>query len=939
MGPDRADRVILGRDDELDEMGRFLQSVPAGPSALLLEGAAGIGKTTLWLEGAASARRAGYRVLSARAAESEARLSYSALGDLFAGVLDEALPSLPTPQRRALETALLRDEGEGAPPDQRAVSLASSGVVRALAASEPLVVAIDDVQWLDTSSARVLSFALRRLSDERVGVIASLRLGSGSKGDPIGIDRALQHVVRLGLGSMPEDQLGRLLRERTGADLARPVLVRLHRVSNGNPLFALEIARAMVRQGVRPEPGRPLPVPEDLQQLLSARLAALPTSARLPLLAIAATSQPTEELALAAVGANEGSRGGLAKAEAAGVIERSDGRVRFSHPLLGSTVYLNALPRERRDMHLRLAELSDEPEERARHLALGSDGPDDDVARALDEAARHSRARGAPDAAADLAELARQLTPLENVIELRRRSLEAAEFHFDAGDAARSLAILRDTIASSPPGPDRAEVLYRLSSMSWMNLVRGVREPAEQALREVGDDPELRSRIHDTLAWVAFYLGDLAEAREQARRSVAFASDVTDAATRADALATLDFVEFLLGRQAEHLMSEALELQDRTMLQGSWTEASVYTTPRSILGLELMWAGRLDEARVVFEQELAEYEHHAMYTVRQEVLCMLSEVESRAGRWQTATAYAAEAAEVVLESGQSASQSHVVLFSQSLAAAHQGDVDVARRKGEEGVRLGLANDDPFYGNGNRAVLGFLELSLSNFEGAHEHLEPVVRYLERMDSAEPGIIPCIPDEVEALVALGRLDEAGPLVDRLEKQGEALDRPWALAVASRGRGLLVAARGDLDGARLALERALEAHERVAQPFELARTLLVLGQVQRRSKQKRPARTSLGQARDIFSELGAQLWVKRVDAELSRIGGRPPTPLGLTATEKQVARLVAEGRTNREVADELFLSPSTVQTNLKRIYRKLGVRSRTELAAGIDRATTQP
>ena len=938
MGPDRADHVILGREDELHELGRFLQSIPAGPSALLLEGAAGIGKTTLWLEGAASARQAGYRVLSARAAESEARLSYSALGDLFAGALDETLPSLPGPQRRALETALLRDEVGGAPPDQRAVSLASSGVLRALAASEPLVVAIDDVQWLDTSSARVLSFALRRLSDERVGVIASLRLGSGSKGDPIGIDRALQHVVRLGLGSMPEDQLGRLLRERTGADLPRPVLVRLHRVSNGNPLFALEIARAMVRQGVRPEPGRPLPVPEDLQQLLSARLAALPTSARLPLLAVAAASPPTEELALAAVGPSESSRGGLAKAEAAGVVERSDGRVRFSHPLLGSTVYTNAPPRERRDMHLRLAELIDEPEERARHLALGSDGPDANVARALDEAARHSRARGAPDAAADLGELARQLTPPEDAIELRRRSLEAAEFHFDAGDAARALAILRDTIASSPPGPDRAEMLYRLSSMSWMNLVRGVREPAEQALREVGDDPELRSGIHVSLAWVAFYLGDLGEAREQARRLVAFAEHVTDPATRADALATLDFVEFLLGRQAEHLMSQALELQDR-MLQGSWTEAAVYTTPRSILGLELMWAGRLDEARALFEQELAEYERHAMYTVRQEVLCYLAELECRAGRWDLATGYAAEAMETVVESGQTATQSHVALFNQALAAAHLGQVDDALRMATEGVRLALANDDLFNANWNRAVLGFLELSLSNFERAHEHLEPVVRYLERMDSAEPGIIPCIPDEVEALVALGRVDEADPLVDRLLEQGEALDRPWALAVASRCRGLLAAARGDPKGALLALERGVEAHHRVAQPFELARTLLVLGQVQRRSKQKRPARTSLGQARDIFSELGAPLWVERVEAELSRIGGRPPTPLGLTATEQQVARLVAEGRTNREVADELFLSPSTVQANLKRIYRKLGVRSRTELAAGIDRTTTQP
>jgi DNA-binding CsgD family transcriptional regulator len=929
--------VILGRDDELDQVGLFLGSIPTGPSALVLEGAAGIGKTTLWLEGVAAARQNGYLVLTARAAESEARLSYSALGDLFAEVVDEALPSLPTPQRHALEMALLRTEAHGAPPDQRAVSLASVGVVRTLAAAGPLVVAIDDVQWLDVSSARVLSFVLRRLSDERVGVLVSLRLGSGSKGDPLGIDRALAHVAKLSVGPMPEDPLGRLLRERTGADLPRPVLVRLHRVSNGNPLFALEIARAVVQQGVRPKSGEPLPVPEDLQQLLSARLAALPTSARGPLLAIAATSQPTVDLVLLAAGPDEGSRSGLARAEAAGVVERADGRVRFSHPLLGSTVYVNASPRERRDMHLRLAELIGDPEERARHLALCSDEPDADVARALDEAARHSRARGAPDAAADLTELARQLTPPEDVDALRRRSLKAAEYHFDAGDAARALAVLRDSIASSPPGPDRAEMLYRISSMSWMNLVRGVREPAQRALEEVGEDRQLRSGLHGTLAWVAFYLGDLDEALGHARESVEYATHVADPATRAEALATLGFVEFLLGRQVEPLMSEALELQDVVMSQGSWTEVSVYTTPRSILGLELMWSGRLDEARAVFEQELAEYEEHAMYTVRQEVLCYLAELECRAGRWSLATDYAAEAMETVVESGQTATQSHVALFNQALAAAHLGHVDDARRLATDGVRLALSNDDLFNANWNRAVLGFLELSLLNFELAHAYLEPVVRYLARMGSAEPAIIPCIPDEVEALVALGRVDEAAPLVGRLEEQAMALDRPWALATAARCRGLLAAARGDLEGAHQALEHALHHHERAQQPFELARSLLVLGQIHRRAKKKRLARENLERARGIFVELGAALWIDRAEAELSRIGGRPSSPLELTATELDVAGLVAEGHTNREVADALFMSPGTVQANLKRIFRKLGVRSRTELAARLDQAPT--
>jgi DNA-binding CsgD family transcriptional regulator len=932
--------VILGRDGELEDLRLFLGSIPEGPSALVLEGAAGIGKTTLWLEGVVAARHQGYRVMLAKAAESEAKLSYSALSDLFGSVLVETLPSLPAAQRNALETALIQAPVGRAAADQLAVSLASAGVLKSLSSGGPLLVAIDDVQWLDAPSARVLAFAIRRLTDERVGLLVSLRLGSGSKGDPLKVDRAMSEVARIHVGPMDEDALGRLLRERIGGelDLPRPVLVRLHRVSDGNPLFALEIAGAMVRRGIRPEPGEPLPVPEDLQQLLSARLAALPTSALQPLLAIAASSHPTVELVLSAAGSHGDSQAGLARAEATGVVERADGRVRFTHPLLASTVYMNASRRERRDMHVRLAELAGDPEERARHLALAAEGPDAEIARALEDAARHARTRAAPDAAADLAELARRLTPPDDVEALRTRSLEAAEYHFDAGDAPRALGVLRDAIGIAPPGRERAQMLFRLSSISWMNLIRGVREPAEQASLEAGDDLELRTGLHAILAWVAFYLGDLTEAQSHALASVENSKRLTGPAMPANALSTLGFVEFLLGRPSEPLMTKAVALQDELMREGSWTEAAAYTTPRSILGLALMWSGSLDEAREVFEHELAEYEKHAMYTVRQEVLCYLAELECRAGRWGLAVDYAAEAMETVAESGQTATQSHVVLFNQALAAAYLGRVDQARTWATEGVRIALENDDAFFGAWNRAVLGFIELSLSNFEQAHGHLGPAVRFLELMGSAEPAIIPCVPDEVEALVALGRADEATPLVDRLEEQGRALDRPWALAAGARCRGLIAAGRGDLEAALAALQRSLEVHERVAQPFDRARSLLVLGRIQRRAKQKRPARTSLNEARDVFSELGASVWERVAESELTRVGGRPPTPLELTATEQEVACLVAQGQTNREVADALFMSPSTVQANLKRIYAKLGVRSRTELAARIDSAVTR-
>jgi DNA-binding CsgD family transcriptional regulator len=241
------------------------------------------------------------------------------------------------------------------------------------------------------------------------------------------------------------------------------------------------------------------------------------------------------------------------------------------------------------------------------------------------------------------------------------------------------------------------------------------------------------------------------------------------------------------------------------------------------------------------------------------------------------------------------------------------------------------------------VLGFLELSLSNHEQAHAQLQPVVEYLDRMGSAEPGIIPCIPDDIEALVMLGRLDEAEALVVALAEKGRLLDRPWALATSGRCQGLLSGARGDVANARLALEQALVEHRRVPQPFELARTLLVRGATERRAKQKRAARSFLEQALGIFDELGAPLWSAKATAELARVGPGATGPSQLTPTEQRIALLVGEGRTNREVADALFVSVKTVEANLTRIFHKLDIRSRAELirtiAATPNAAGAQP
>jgi len=229
----------------------------------------------------------------------------------------------------------------------------------------------------------------------------------------------------------------------------------------------------------------------------------------------------------------------------------------------------------------------------------------------------------------------------------------------------------------------------------------------------------------------------------------------------------------------------------------------------------------------------------------------------------------------------------------------------------------------------RAALGFLELSLGDFAAAHGWLAPAVQMTEEMNLREPGVFPFVPDEVEALVALGELESAERLTDRLDEQGRTLDRPLALATAARCRGLVAAARGDLEGAEVHLQRSLHEHARTQQPLEVGRTLLVAGAVRRRMRQKKGARDLLQRALTTFDDLGAPLWADRARRELLRIGGRAPTATGLTPTESQIAHLVAGGRTNREVAEELFVSVHTVEANLTRIYRKLGVRSRTELA----------
>ena len=918
-------KEILGRGAQLDAIDRFVDGLADGPSALLIAGRPGIGKTTLWLRGVDTAASAGHRVLASRSVEAEAKMSFTTLGDLLGDAIDEAATALPEPQRRAFDAALLRAGSGDMRPDRRAVSLATSSVLRSLAGAGPVVLAIDDVQWIDAASARVLSFAVRRLRDEAVGVLAALRVEPGAE-DPLDLQRTFVQpaCVTLQMGPLDVIPLSQLLRDRLGAEFPHTTVTRIHAVCEGNPFFALEIGRALLRRDGPPDPAEPVPIPDDLRSLLRSRLRARPVGSRDVLLVIAAAVRPTVDLVRSAVARRARAVAALAEASEAGVIEIEHEVVRFTHPLLASTVYLDAPADERRAAHRRLAQVVADDEESVRHLAMAASVPDEGVATALVGAASRALSRGAPDSAADLQELAVRLTPNSDDEGIRSRSVLAAEYRYAAGDVRTAHDRLEWLIAATPKGPERAEIRYELSRMLWNDVGR-IRGLLERASEEAGDKAPaaLKVSIEEDIGWVNQMGGDLLEGSRLGRKALADAEAIGDPSLVASVLTFLGYVEFLMGRPTRAELERASSLEE---ISGSQPVRHVIA--RRVLGATLMWAGAVDEARVELERDHRETVRLGGLSYLWEGLVFLAELELRAGKWDVAARYATEGLESTVETGLEQAR-EVHLWSTALVAAHRGDTETARVNATEGLQIADRHGDVFHVVTNRSVMGFLELSLGNPRGAHGWMGPLTELTERWGLGEPGVFPFMPDEIEALIALGDLDAAETLLERLEMQGRALDRALALATGARCRGLLAAATGDTAGALVAMEEALMHHQRLPQPFDFARTLLAQGQIQRRFKKKAAARESLERALGIFEDLGAPLWLARAVEELARIGGRPGSTTELTESERRVAKLVGEGKTNAEVAALLFISVHTVRSNLRRIYGKLEIRSRSELA----------
>jgi DNA-binding NarL/FixJ family response regulator len=915
--------MLFGRDAERARLVELLDSVESGPVALILEGPAGIGKTTLWRESVESARQRGYQVLETAPSEPEALLAFAGLGDLFERIPDELLDALPDVQAHALRAALVLGELPEEPRDVQALPRAILRVLRQLSAAGPVLIAIDDEQWLDPASARVLAFALCRLHEERIVLMLARRPErEGTLSAELG-QRFGDRLSRMALEPLPMRAIKMLFEARLDWTVSTPVLRRIHQVTAGNPLWALAIAVEMQARHSGVDRAGDLAIPRTLSDALELRLKRVDPCANAAMLAIAALSQPTLGTLQAAI--PEFALSDLASAEQAGVIEIAGGRVRFTHPLLASTHYQNTLVSRRRELHRLLATVIDDEEERAHHLALGAEAPDRGLADSLEQAAGVAARRGATESAAQLLEDAARLTPIDQTQAQRARVIAAAEHRFKSGEVSRARHMLTQVMADLAGGPLKARARLQLADMS-ADEPRVAMELLEAALADVDEDHRLRVQIECDLTAAASGVGRPASARDYAQSALRTAERVRDPELVARALGQLLITFITTG---EPLREDVLmRLRTVEELAGMTT----YYQPATAIALTRYFAGDFEEARPGLERAAQRALSRDEEWDRLGLELTLAEIELELGNLPLAEQHRHAAHEALGEF----SEALVLLFRLDARFALGCDELVeARMKVEQGLALAERTGDLWQAAYLIPLLAAVELREGHSEIAHARLKEQREWLGSIGYGRAGYARANvwSLDLEALIALGRPEEAEEVLAELRSRAEACNSDNLQAIAARAEGMLLAAGGELSAAIDAMDRAIAAHLRCRRPFEHGRTLLEKGSIQRRAKRKADAKQTLEQALAILEPLGAQSLVTRARDELSRIGlRRAKATEGLTPAQARVAELVVAGSTNAEIARELHMSLRTVESHLSRVYREHGVTSRTQLVAAL-------
>jgi DNA-binding CsgD family transcriptional regulator len=905
--------MIVSRAAELGRLDELLDDLRAGNgSALLVRGDPGIGKTTL-LDALADRCDDGVTVLRARGVESEAELAFSALSDLLAPISDR-LEALPAPQSAALAAAVAL--GPPTPGDRLAVCVATLGLLRAAAATRPVVAVVDDVQWLDASSRECVLYAARRAGGP-IMIALAVR-------DPWhALERA--GLPELQLEPVDDDASLELLR-RTAPDLAPSVAVTIADAAAGNPLALVELPGALTgdqRAGIAALE-LPLAPGTRLHDALARRLDELDPLARRALVVAAAhVGDDLATIAAACAGAQT-DVGWLAPAEERDLVHIGGGRVEFAHPLIRGAVYQEATAGERRRAHRALAGVLD-GEQRAWQLAAAAIGPDEDVAAELEQVAAGAAARRAFAPASTALERAARLSPEPEAV--ARRLLAAGQAAGAAGAPDRAIALLEDAATAAVDEALRAQAQhFRGLMLLWSGKVeQGTNLLVSEAERAAQHDPVLAGQMlagaaNGSSASTAYH-----RAEALAERAAALLGDGGDPTARAHVLATQGWILVLRGktRRARDLLTEAEGLAERLDPLGpQW--AGLHLIMRARVPLEELERA-LAESVAVCERAR---EAGALATLGG-ALIIAADAGFRLGDWDVTDATTSEAIRLAGDTGQSIWLGYALTFRARLAAA-RGNEEESRDAALAAHEL--AESEHIH-SGRRFVhgaLGFLELSLGRIDEAIAELEIVERILEGTGLEEPTTVPFAPDLIEAYVRVGRTGDAQRVLATLERQAALTGNTFAGAASARCRGML---EDDFDPA---FAEALGLHDRRPMPFERARTLLALGQRLHRARRRAEARERLREAEAGFERLGAAAWAAKAQNELRAAGARRRTARTneLTPQELRVATAARRGASNREIAAELFLAPKTIEFHLTQIYRKLGIRSRTQLVATLVR-----
>jgi DNA-binding CsgD family transcriptional regulator len=903
------DDLFVGRESVCRLLDAFVASVRSGGAAGVLTGEAGIGKTALLHR---LTQRSELPVRWFRGMEAEAVLPFAAAADLLTP-LRPYFPAVPACQRRALEVALALVDG--APPSPLAVCAGALGVLAAAGDDSPLLVFVDDLQWIDAESRQLLLFAARRLSTERVGILFALREDTSE-------ESVVHDLPVLRLNGLTLTECEELARRRNLH--TRPQeLHELVRATGGNPLAVIEtLARRNSLTGA-PRAGSGVAVGLQVEQVWQKVLRGMPERTRHALFVLA-IARPAGLPALPDLLDSLGlSLRDLGPAEQLDLVTVDRDQIELRHPLLRQ-VLIDATPLSVRVPTCRaLAGLAG-PEQALWYLSLAAVGPDENVAAGLTAVAQEARARGARISAARLARRSADLSP--RAADRADRLLAGATDSLLAGQAAQAERWCQEALTlRSDAGFLTAVTGLRCRALMWMGETRLAADELIRAAEAVQrDDQALAARLLNEAVMPIVMTGDVNRCFEAVGRS--------------EALVPAELASFH-GRvmmAAAHVLHGAVDQGRQRLKLAELLRPDVDPVSEqhalAVLAGVYWWLEDFDAARQLITSTIELLRQRGASAALAFALTVRSDVGFRTGHWSSAYADALEALQWAEEMQQLSMIGYSLLAMARIEGA-RGQRGLCEDHAELSLRRAGASGTDSLLVYQAAVHGLSAVTHGEPEVAVEHLENAWQLANSHGLGHPGVVTFLADLVEAHIRCGHTERGEELLDWLEEFGGRTGLVYATAAAHRGRGLLAPG---VDEALCEFAAARTAHTRCTMPFELARTLLCQGEVLRRARHLLEARSVLREARRIFNGLGARPWADRAAAELAAAGDRGRTQAqvtvarldALTPQELQIARTVASGKNNGEVSAALFVSRKTVEAHLTRIYRKLGIHSRVEL-----------